>query len=567
MIAVADQGLRPASEVMAPDRIGSVWPTRLSFAQTAVRSLIRRCSGVRRTAFSLDDAGRGRASYRLEYDSGALTFHVFSYRLAPEEQEDRIIATKWDAVAYLRLGEPAAGELDTCESEIPKVIRGRAAPGTLVWTRANRSSRLVDAVVQSLAAGEQPRLAEIEAVGYLLRTTGFSANGRNGTVSFERLQQLGSIVSSPYGVQMVAAFLWREFSFDLVEHLAERSGGTHAVRLEASLKRRIGVGNSSGIGLAPFVVRHPKLVHGWILARESALADVVSGRSLDATGGPDRLRALLPGAARHFRARPAEADTHYAPGSTIADDLDAAARTLDRLPGSDHGESATIRALRGWSTASIGTESQEALNSLILEAFPETADRYEPLLTVDEDMRLAVDLTVEDLSRVLHEAFAWAWDEHLDSPGADHYFWYLSEENLEPRRRVRTARSSHAFELPLGFPARIREMAAMLGSLPPEWSAARFLAEHVDFRLLATWATTLCDYPYALPRVNMLAADFVPLDVMRFQLALYGMTSLTASSSGWVRGALHRGAPTAAELGQPGVAADDMIFPSPGRAT
>jgi hypothetical protein len=557
--------LRPASQVMTPERIGRVWPTRLSFAQSAIRALVRSDGEVRRTRFALDDEGRGRASYTLDTADGPLSFHVFSYKLAPEEQEDRIIATKWDAVAYLRLGLPAPGELDECEREIPKVIRGRAAPGTLVWTRANRSSRLVDRAVASLADGRQPDVARIEKVGYLLRTTGFSANGRNGTVAYELLKTLGPLLAGPYNAQMIAAFLWREFSFDLVEHLASRLGGTLAAALEPAVKRGIGVGNSSGIGLAPFIVRHPKLVNGWVLARELALAEVCELRVGPRDPRVTRLAGLLAETVRHFRARPAQGGFFAAP-SELAAELARAASALDELVGAETpgSEVAVCARLRDWSERRLGIEAQEAVNSLMLEGFADVTDRYEPMLMVEETMELDPSLSVGKLRDLLDDAFSWVWDEPMLAPGADHYFWYLSEENFEPRRGLRSDGRGSRFELPLNFPGRMRELAACLEAAPATMPVARFLVDHSDFRLLATWAAGLADCPYALPRVNMLAQNFVPLEVMRFQLALYGMTSLIASSHGWVRGTLHQGAPTASDLPLAGGADYNLLFPPPG---
>ncbi len=46
------------------------------------------------------------------------------------------------------------------------------------------------------------------------------------------------------------------------------------------MRRALGVGNSTGLGMAPFLVRHPLLVHRWHFARETALARV---RALRAT--------------------------------------------------------------------------------------------------------------------------------------------------------------------------------------------------------------------------------------------------------------------------------------------
>ena len=55
------------------------------------------------------------------------------------------------------------------------------------------------------------------------------------------------------------------------------------MRLDPAIKRDLGVGNSTGLGMAPFLIRHPKLIHRWCKARETALARVRSAALDDKT--------------------------------------------------------------------------------------------------------------------------------------------------------------------------------------------------------------------------------------------------------------------------------------------
>ena len=50
------------------------------------------------------------------------------------------------------------------------------------------------------------------------------------------------------------------------------------------LRRRIGVGNSTGLGMAPFLVNHPALLNNWMMAREEAIARVRSLREASVDG-------------------------------------------------------------------------------------------------------------------------------------------------------------------------------------------------------------------------------------------------------------------------------------------
>jgi hypothetical protein len=51
-------------------------------------------------------------------------------------------------------------------------------------------------------------------------------------------------------------------------------GGDRAARFDPALRRALGIGNATGLGMAPFLVNHPDLLNNWIAAREAAIARV-----------------------------------------------------------------------------------------------------------------------------------------------------------------------------------------------------------------------------------------------------------------------------------------------------
>ena len=95
-------------------------------------------------------------------------------------------------------------------------------------------------------------------------------------------------LAAPFQAEMLSVWLTRQFTVDIVEHLAAAKGGASAVRLSPEIKSRLGVGNSTGLGMAPFLVRHPVLLNNWMAAREEALARV---RALDGAT-PDQVQTL-----------------------------------------------------------------------------------------------------------------------------------------------------------------------------------------------------------------------------------------------------------------------------------
>lgn len=542
--------LRPAEEVMELERLGAVWPTKFSFSHSFVRTAARLGFSCRVAENSLDEAGRGRIVYRVEVGGATLTFAVFSTPIAEAEQEDRIIARRWDATAALFMGVPSEDDLCQSRDQLPVVVWGRSAPNTVTWSRANRSARLFDHVVGRLAAGRQPDPRLLNQVGYLIRTTGFSGNGRNGMVDFAQLRAMGHPLSAPYHVQLLVAYLWREFGFDLATHLA-RIRNPKAADLAPDIRRFVGVGNSSGIGLAPFVVRHPRLIDRWVHCRETALAELHSAGIGAADPRLARLADDLNGAVAYFRQEPRGDLDEFTPGRVIAADLVQAANILDELrrdpAAAGEGAGNVIAALTARARLDLTVEAQELLNAFLLEIHD--GGGVDPhALVADESLSCPPHIRTGVLLALIRERFAWA-ARYGDPEGKTRpYFWYASEENMEPRRGRRGVDEGERHALPVDILGQLARLVAALERFPAEDSVGRFVGLHPQLRYMTMWAYSLAADDYAVARMDLLGADFSPLKIMRFQLATYGMLKFRPRSKTWLRATLLQGAGLPEEL-------------------
>ncbi|MBL6599864.1 MAG: hypothetical protein ISP41_13315, partial [Alphaproteobacteria bacterium] len=169
--AIPEKTLRPPETVMRLARVGSFHPTRISFTRTLVRRMARENWRFERASFDLDANGIGTAIYRVDTPTAPVWFVVFADHLDPADRTDRVIAEKWDATFTLTMREPDAAEVARLRANIPLQEAGRCSSGEMVLSRANKSVRLFDHVVEALASGRQPDRAKILEVGYLVRTT------------------------------------------------------------------------------------------------------------------------------------------------------------------------------------------------------------------------------------------------------------------------------------------------------------------------------------------------------------------------------------------------------------
>ena len=231
-------------------RIGSFHPTRISFARTLIRRMAGEGWRISTEVLDLDGDGFGRIVYRVDTPKGPLTFSGFANPLDPSERTDRVIAEKWDAAFVLSIGAPEAIDIDRLAREAPLQEMGRCGDTDFVLSRANKSVRLFESVVAALSEGRQPDVTEIANVGYLMRTTAVYGNGKFGMADFLKAGREGHF-TLPFQAEMLCVYLIREFTLDLVDHVARARGGDRAVPMARNLRRCFGIGNATGLGMAP----------------------------------------------------------------------------------------------------------------------------------------------------------------------------------------------------------------------------------------------------------------------------------------------------------------------------
>ncbi len=265
--------LRPPEIVMRLQRLGAAHPTRLSFLRQLIRRATKEQWRVRKDRFELDNRGFGRAVYAVETPARVYSLVAFSTPLDDENRSDRVIAQAWDTSYVLYDGLPDHAEIVRLEGNAPLQEAGRFTSRELVLARANKSVRLFEEVVTQLAQGRQPDEENLLGVGYLLRTTAVYGNGKFGIADRDEIESRPELAGS-FQAEMLTVWLIRSFTLDLVDHIAHCRNPAGAARLAPDLRRALGVGNATGLGMAPFLVRHPLLTHSWFLARETALARV-----------------------------------------------------------------------------------------------------------------------------------------------------------------------------------------------------------------------------------------------------------------------------------------------------
>jgi len=263
--------LRDPNIVMKLSKLGSFHQSKLSF----LRSFLKEFKDweYKRDLFELNTLGFGTAIYSFKKNNRVYSLICFANQLDKNERSDRVIATKWDAAFTLHDGVPSKQDIERLRNEVPKQEVGRLSYKELALSRANKSVRVFNHVVDSLSEGKQPDISLLSSVGYLYRTTAVYGSGKFGLADRFRIKDREEIYG-PFRLEMMLVYLVRQFTFDQVNHVAKNKNPKKAVSLDPEICRSLGIGNSTGLGMAPFIVNHPTLLNNWILARETALKEI-----------------------------------------------------------------------------------------------------------------------------------------------------------------------------------------------------------------------------------------------------------------------------------------------------
>ena len=552
-IDVATRSLRSANlrtpdVVMNAERLGAMHQTRVSFVRTLLRKIDREKWTLKTHIWDLDEHGYGKVIYRLDTPEHLYHLVVFCNELADDERNDRVIAQKWDVTFGLVYGEIGDELLDKLQSNVPLQEAGRNSNMVMVLARANKSVRVFDHIVSALADGKQPDLEVLAQVGYILRTTAVYGNGKFGIYDFKPLDHSEDFNQS-FRAQMCAVYLLREFSLDWVDYLAKQKGGDKAVALHPEIKRYLGIGNATGLGMAPYLINHPCIVDQWLTTREEALQATL-------------VCDIEPKKVKYFASLVTRAIQHFTEIVTINEQQITLNKTVvTELTSLQSKLMTTVEGYTTWAEFlqahdNLSFESQEVIISCLMELYPERVDAFQEKVNADETLSLPKGKVIEDLLDVLKARYQWAIDIDFSQPDNSYWFWYRSVDKEEPRMGVRGQELGDDRELSLDIARQVNQLYLALKQADPQQLISEFILNKPKYRSIARRVWTMGHKKMGDIQMNVLQKETLPIQLLRCKLSMFGATKFDPRSDRWVRVTLFQGAPLFAE-----VHSDEWLFP------
>ncbi len=526
--------------VMKLKRIGSFHQSRLSFMRQLLRRVFTEKWYFNYRNWSLNSKGVGHIVYSVNTGKRTYSLVVFTHDIPPQERSDRVIATAWDLTFTLFNGVPNLKDIRRLEKQIPLQEAGRMSENELVLGRANRSVRLWELVVGKLASGVQPTENEIADVGYLMRTTAVYGSGKFGLadrVTIENFEEF----KAPFQVELLAVYMLRTVVFDLVTWFAKLKGGNFAVDLDDRVKKTIGIGNSTGLGMAPFLVYHPELLNKWISARERAFTEVLNLRHVS----EDEFKIFKKLLSRSL-------DNLDGWTSVSMDQL----KRIDQLRKDLEGLLAFLSSLNRlqknlwlrlfqWVEKNTSMETQELVVSLLLEPYARFVDKLGPDMSVFGEKKFTKfqGMSCNDLLRLIKDHFSWALEVDYSTQSQSARFWYYSQAKLEPRLGERYKEVGSDLEEPLAIGRDVSSLYDHLLKGDCNTPISKFLLEQPKWRHIVKRVLSTPMMPYGEIRDNLISKEMKPLDLLRCKLSFFGATNFDPRSDRWVRICMYQNAP------------------------
>ena len=535
--------LREPSLVMKLSRLGSFHQSKISFLRSFLKEF--KDWNYKRDLFDLDENGFGKAVYSFSKNKKTYSLVCFANNISDEERSDRVIATKWDAAFALYDGVPSKKDIERMEKNVPKQEIGRLTYKELTLSRANKSVRLFNYVVESLSSGKQPDKEILSKVGYLYRTTAVYGSGKFGLADRFRIKNREEICG-PFRLEMMLVYLVRQFTFDQVNHISKSKNPKQAVELDKDLCRNLGIGNSTGLGMAPFIVNHPTLLNNWILARETALKKIREIKKIKKEES-DLFLKCLDNSLKNITSWNTDSDFQRNKIKELTQDLDKFDLFLKDF---DFSKEFAFNEIYSWIEENLKNECVEYIVSLMMEPYESITDPLTKLMSSDEDKYFNIPTmrTILDLRYILEKKYSDILKIDFTQKENNQNFWFISKNKEEPRLANRYLEEGSELEQPLAIARDIKKLYERISNEKNSMTIGNFLADNDDLRHVVRRAFIIENFPYAEIQDNTIGHNLMPIDMLRLKLSFFGAVKFDPRSDKWLRICMFQGAPLPGDL-------------------
>ncbi len=536
--------LRDPNTIMKLSRLGSFHQSKLSFLRSFLSEF--KDWDYNRDSFNLDQNGYGEAVYSFKKKDRVYSLICFANEIKDEERSDRVIATKWDAAFTLHDGVPSKDDIKRLKNEVPKQEVGRLSFKELTLSRANKSVRVFNHVVDYLSEGKQPDLNLLSKVGYLYRTTAVYGSGKFGLADRFRIKNREEI-NGPFRLEMMLVYLVRQFTFDQVNHVAHYKNPKKAIKLDKQICKNLGIGNSTGLGMAPFIVNHPTLLNNWILSRETALKRIREIKIVE-NEDSELFKDCVKKSLKNITSWNTDSEYQQNKIRLLLKDVEKFIFYIEN--NFDFKTEFPFNTLYLWLEKNVCEECIEYIVSIMMEPYNDITDSLVANMSSDEEkyFNIPTNRTVQELLSIIKARYPNILEINFDQKENNQNFWFISKNKEEPRLADRFEEHGSELEQPLAIARDIKKLYKKLLLERDNSTIAKFLSLNSELRHVVRRAFIIEKFPYSEIQDNTISKNIIPIDMLRLKLSFFGALKFDPRSDKWLRICMFQGAPLPNEL-------------------
>jgi hypothetical protein len=380
----------------------------------------------------------------------------------------------------------------------------------------------------------------------LYRTTAVYGSGKFGLADRFRIKNREEI-NGPFRLEMMLVYLVRQFTFDQVNHVAHFKNPKKAVKLDEQICKNLGIGNSTGLGMAPFIVNHPTLLNNWILSREIALKKI---REIQIVKKEDSelFKDCVKKSLTNITSWNTDSEYQQSKIKLLLKDVE---KFINYIENSfDFEIKHPFNEIYYWLEQNTCEECIEYVVSIMMEPYNDITEPLVSNMSSDEDkyFNIPTNRKVQELKDIIETRYPNILDINFDKKENNQNFWFISKNKEEPRMADRFEEHGSELEQPLAIARDIKKLYKKILTSEKNLSIAEFLSSNSELRHVVRRAFIVEKFPYSEIQDNTISKDIVPIDMLRLKLSFFGALKFDPRSDKWLRICMFQGAPLPNEL-------------------
>ena len=317
--------------------------------------------------------------------------------------------------------------------------------------------------------------------------------------------------------------------------------------LDENIARNLGIGNSTGLGMAPFIVNHPTLLHNWIYCREKALKEI---RSIEEVNTEDFkfFKECLTKSKLCIDTWLTDSQYQIDKINSLKSDISKFTQYLKKDC------SVQIKYLWNkiyvWSEENLGEECIEYIVSMMMEPYDKIINPLINDMSSEEEKYFHIPghRKISELKIILENNYKSIIDIDFKEKNSTANFWFISKNKEEPRVANRYEEHGSELEQPLAIARDTKQLYEKVIKAKQSDTVAEFLLDNDEVRHVVRRAFIVDQFPYSEIQDNTIGASLVPIDMLRLKLSFFGAVKFDPRSDKWLRINMYQGAPLLHEM-------------------